>query len=70
VALRSYLEGGQRRFAVVMVPRGGASWQWFAGLDGAEVGEKLAQPGAWLVDLDVVLDGDRPAFSVVINHRG
>lgn len=65
--LRTYVEGGQRRFAAVAERSnvGKGAW-WYTGIDGDTVDRKLDHNNAYPFDLDATRDEQGVHYTVVM----
>lgn len=67
-----YYVNGQKRNAIVLLPRGGKTWWYYSGLSFADIGDRLvAHAPARLIDLDsYVVNGTRHYSIVMIRNSG
>jgi CubicO group peptidase (beta-lactamase class C family) len=70
IDMETYVEGGVRKYAVVMVANSGAAakgWWWYYGLDSAAaISAKLDEKGARLIDIDTFVSGGQRYYNVVM----
>ncbi len=69
-----YLANGVLRFAAVMVPNTGnkaVSWWWYYGQTPQQLGEKLDQHKARLVDIESYRDGNKTHYAaIMVSNQG
>ena len=74
IDMEIYYVGGQKKYGVVMVPNTGSnakSWWYYSALTGDQVGKKLSENKARMVDFDTYVQGGKRYFTaVMIANKG
>ncbi len=69
IDLETYVAGGKRRFAVVMVRNSGQAaknWHWYYGLSAASLKARLSQHGSRLVDFEDYKAGGTTRYAAIM----